>query len=193
VRRTGWLEAALYTEITLLHGSIVTELGYMIRAGREAVLATVALIPIDHYNAVLGPLANSTSRAYFLTSRLATVHAGQGEKCPGYIGELAFPDFNGPPPFWTRLNVIGTLTCYFTGATLDTSVGIKVKTILFRHYVYRPFIDCNRYFLVPNPQLYAFRTSTRVCLGIAVTIGSKALSGSVLYMIFTFAPPSSIG
>jgi len=96
---TGWLSAYLYTEIALLHGAVMTKLRYTKWAGIEAFLAAVAFIPINHNDAILSPLGNGISWAYFHASRLSTVHTGQGEKGSGDIGKLATPGLNDSPPF----------------------------------------------------------------------------------------------
>ena len=67
------------TEVALLHGTILAELGYAKGTGREARVAANALIPINQYNAVCSPLADSSRRAYFLTGWFSTMHAGKRE------------------------------------------------------------------------------------------------------------------
>ena len=128
---TGGLSAYLYTEIALLHDAVVTKLWHTIRACREAVLATIALIPINHDDAILSPLADSSSGAHCSTGRLITVHTGQGEKSSGNVGILTTPGLNDSPPFYSRFGITSVLTRHFTGATLNTPARIIVETILF--------------------------------------------------------------
>jgi len=94
--------------------------------------------------------------------------------------KFASPGFNNSPPFYPRFNMARDFACDFTGSTLDTPAYIDIKPKLFCISVILFF-----FWTYPASALeLRLRTSTSVCLGMAVTTGSNARSGSVLYRIW---------
>jgi hypothetical protein len=74
--------------------------------------------------------------------------------------------------------------------------NFKTLNLMLNHFIVRGPYDLFFWSvlrLLRAFQSLAFRTWTRVCLGIAVTSGSKALSGATVYMMLMLAPPLSNG
>jgi len=168
-----------------LHLPVSAKLRHAEGTRDETETAAEAFVPIHRYDSVFGSLRDRTVRTGCLTGGISTVLTGKGEASADDVGELAVPNGDDPSPSDTPFDPMEGLTGHLAGMALHASGRIEVKTVLFH-----PRCLADR---LSRALFYAFRTSTSVWLDIAVTSGSKALSGSTEYILFVFAPPSRMG
>jgi hypothetical protein len=169
------------TIIAFLHRTVLAELRHAVRTGGETLLTAITLVMVDQYQTVLGPFEDGSGRAYAQAGRFRAMHTGKRQKSPFYVGKLTFPRFFGHAPAESGLDVTRTFTGRFTGTTSDTPALVINESPLHRQN------------LKPAGIIHSdsFITSTRVCFVMAVTTGSNAFSGSMVYSRLVLAPPSS--
>jgi hypothetical protein len=117
-----------------LHRAVRAELGHVKRARRKTFPAPIALVSVDHDNAILSSLLNGSCRTGRHAGGLSAMHAGFGKKGSGDMRKFASPGFNNSPPFYPRFNMARDFACDFTGSTLDTPAYIDIKPKLFCHF-----------------------------------------------------------
>ena len=123
-----------HAHVTLLHGSVFTIPGHIIRTGRFAGAATGAFVPVDDHDSVPGSLKDGSFRANGRTCRFCAMHAGKGDGLVNGIWKLSLPEIDHSSPAYSGFNAVPCLTGDFTGVALDAAVGINEEAVLFCHY-----------------------------------------------------------
>jgi hypothetical protein len=64
------------------------------------------------------------------------MQAAKGDGSIDHIRVVSTPEGNDSSPMNPKFDMVKALACHFAGVTLDTSVCIKIETILMGHHGY---------------------------------------------------------